>query len=344
MREIPIRGETIRLGQLLKLAGVVASGAEAKAILADEAHQPLVNGDPESRRGRQLHDGDHVRVAGEDLRIVAAQTRSPASSGSAHTEPAADTDRHPAPPTGGASERLALAPAPPPASGVHRPLVIAHRGAWDPAPQNSLAAFERAIELGADGVELDVRRSGDDRLVIVHDARIGASPVSRLTAAQLRARLAPGQAPELEDVLTALAPHRTLVDIELKEDGYVAETMAAVARHLTPDRYVITSFLDPVLSQVRAAVPQARTGLLLAARRPARMLERRVQQSGVDFLALHTALARTGLLDFCARRGLPAWVWTANDPRLVRTLLADPRVEAVITDRTRDTVAQAAGS
>lgn len=378
MREIPIRGDAIRLGQLLKLAGVVASGAEAKAILADEAHQPLVNGDPENRRGRQLHDGDHVRIAGEDLRIVAAQTRSPASPGTVRAEPAANadpgatpdpdrvttpatartatpdprrnpapdrrrnpasnTDQNPTPPTGGASER------PAPAPGVHRPLVIAHRGAWDPAPQNSLAAFERAIELGADGVELDVRRSGNDRLVIVHDARVGVSPVSRLTAAQLRERLAPGQAAELEDVLTALASHRTLVDIELKEDGYVAETMAAVARHLTPDRYVVTSFLDPVLPQVRAAVPQARTGLLLAARRPARMLERRVQQSGADFLALHTALARTGLLDFCARRGLPAWVWTANDPRLVRTLLADPRVEAVITDRTRDTIAQAAGS
>lgn len=342
MREIPIRGDTIRLGQLLKLAGVVASGAEAKAILADVAHQPLVNGDPESRRGRQLHDGDRVRVAGEDLRIVATQTRPPATPGPARAEPAADTVQNPASPARGARERLA--PAPAPAPGVHRPLVIAHRGAWDPAPQNSLAAFERAIKLGADGVELDVRRSGDGRLVIVHDARVGVSPVSRLSAAQLRERLAPGQAPELEDVLSALASHRTLVDIELKEDGYVAETMAAVARHLTPDRYVVTSFLDPVLPQVRAAVPRARTGLLLAARRPARMLERRVQQSGADFLALHTALARTGLLDFCARRGLSAWVWTANDPRLVRTLLADPRVEAVITDRTRDTVAQAAAS
>jgi glycerophosphoryl diester phosphodiesterase len=309
MREIPIRGDTIRLGQLLKLAGVVASGAEAKAILADEEHQPLVNGDPESRRGRQLHDGDHVRVGGEHLRIIASPS-----------------------------------PSPPPSRSVHRPLVIAHRGAWDPAPQNSLAAFERAIELGADGVELDVRRSGDDRLVIVHDPRVGVSPVSRLTATQLRERLAPGQAPDLEDVLAVLASHRALVDIELKEDGYVPQTMAAVARHLAPDRYVVTSFLDPVLAQVRAAAPRARTGLLLAARRPARTLERRVQQSGADFLALHTALARTGLLDFCARRGLPAWVWTANEPRLVRTLLADPRVEAIITDRTRDTVAQLAGS
>ncbi|HTU28103.1 MAG TPA: glycerophosphodiester phosphodiesterase, partial [Solirubrobacteraceae bacterium] len=218
---------------------------------------------------------------------------------------------------------------------------IAHRGAWDPAPQNSIAAFERAFELGADGVELDVRRTADGRLVVVHDQRIGVTPVGRLTGEQLRERLAPGQAPELDAVLATLASRRGLVDIELKEDGYVGDAMAAVARHLTAERYVVTSFLDAVLPQVRDAVPEARTGLLLAARRPARTLERRVEQVAPDFLALHTTLARTGLLEFAARRGLPAWVWTVNEPRLLRALLADPRVQAVITDRTREAVALA---
>jgi hypothetical protein len=167
--------------------------------------------------------------------------------------------------------------------------------------------------------------------------------VGRLTAEQLRERLEPGQAPDLDEVLAALSPRHALVDIELKEDGHVDETMAVVAGHLAPERYVVTSFLDAVLPQVRATVPGARTGLLLAARRPARTLERRLAQVAPDFLALHTTLARTGLLEFAARRRLPAWVWTVNEPRLLRTLLADPRVEAVITDRTHDAVALARG-
>jgi ribosome-associated protein len=62
--EIPIRGDTIRLGQLLKLAGIVDSGSDVKALLAD-AHV-LVNGQPETRRGRQLHVGDVVRVSRPD--------------------------------------------------------------------------------------------------------------------------------------------------------------------------------------------------------------------------------------------------------------------------------------
>jgi ribosome-associated protein len=67
-REIAIAGDTIRLGQLLKLAGIAESGGEAKALLADGVR---VNGEREARRGRQLHPGDLVAAAGETLRVVA---------------------------------------------------------------------------------------------------------------------------------------------------------------------------------------------------------------------------------------------------------------------------------
>ena len=69
MRDVAIRGDMIRLGQLLKLADVVDSGGELKALLAEA--EVLVNGEPESRRGRQLHPGDVVTVAGDELRVVA---------------------------------------------------------------------------------------------------------------------------------------------------------------------------------------------------------------------------------------------------------------------------------
>jgi ribosome-associated protein len=69
VRDVAIRGGMIRLGQLLKLAGVVDSGGELKALLAET--DVLVNGEVEDRRGRQLHDGDVVTVAGDELRVVA---------------------------------------------------------------------------------------------------------------------------------------------------------------------------------------------------------------------------------------------------------------------------------
>jgi ribosome-associated protein len=68
-REIQIQGEMIRLGALLKIAGVIESGGEARPYLA--RYGVLVNGEPEQRRGRQLHPGDEVRVGDETLRLVA---------------------------------------------------------------------------------------------------------------------------------------------------------------------------------------------------------------------------------------------------------------------------------
>jgi ribosome-associated protein len=66
--DIEIRGDSIRLGQLLKFAGVASSGDEAKAILAQG--RVRVNGKPEARRGSQIHPGDIVHAGGEQIRVL----------------------------------------------------------------------------------------------------------------------------------------------------------------------------------------------------------------------------------------------------------------------------------
>jgi ribosome-associated protein len=71
-RAIEITGDMIRLGQLLKLADAAIDGADAKALIADG--QVSVNGEPELRRGRQLHPGDVVRVGSDQLRIAARRS------------------------------------------------------------------------------------------------------------------------------------------------------------------------------------------------------------------------------------------------------------------------------
>jgi ribosome-associated protein len=71
-REIPIRGQMIRLGQLLKLAGVIDSGAEVKAFLSVEP--VLVNGEREARRGRQLFPGDIVRIGEREFHLTSTTT------------------------------------------------------------------------------------------------------------------------------------------------------------------------------------------------------------------------------------------------------------------------------
>jgi glycerophosphoryl diester phosphodiesterase len=156
--------------------------------------------------------------------------------------------------------------------------------------------------------------------------------VAALEHQQVQARMKDGQAPAFEAVLDLVAG-RIAIDVELKETGYVEEAMAVIGARLGPDQYVITSFRDAVLPAVKRCEPDARTGLLIGPRRRMRELERRVRQTRVDFLAPHITIARPGLLHWAAGRGLGSWVWTVNDPRVMRRLAADARVEAVITDR-----------
>ena len=71
MREVRLRGDMIRLGQLLKLAGIRDTGGEVKELLAEQA--VTVNGESEARRGRQLHPGDVIRVEGDEIQLVAGR-------------------------------------------------------------------------------------------------------------------------------------------------------------------------------------------------------------------------------------------------------------------------------
>ena len=207
-------------------------------------------------------------------------------------------------------------PPPVPREAATRPLIVAHRGAWDQAPQNSLAAVRRAAALGCDGIEIDVRRTADGHMVVVHDARLGWRSVGRLEHREVQARMEAGQAPLLRDVLDAAAG-RLLVDVELKEDGYVPETIEVVAGRLAPDAFVVTSFAPGVLAQVKHHRPQTRTGLLIGPR-GAREVERRVRAAAADFVAPHVSMVRAGILEWAAQRELAAWVWTVNDARTLR--------------------------
>jgi glycerophosphoryl diester phosphodiesterase len=214
------------------------------------------------------------------------------------------------------------------------PLVIAHRGAWGAdAPQNSLAALEAAIALGCDMVELDVRRTRDGRLIAFHDAKITGTAVAALDREQLLARVGPGQAPLLEEMLER-ARDRIALDIDLKEDGYTEQLTGVLARHVEPRGYVVTSFRPAALAAIRQDAPQTRTGLLLRpVHRPG--VERRMLASGADFIAPHATVARTTLLTWASGRHLESFVWTVNDVRPLRALLGDARVAGIITDRPR---------
>lgn len=146
-----------------------------------------------------------------------------------------------------------------------RPLIISHRGRCAGARfDNTLDAFRGAIACGSDGIEMDVRRTADRKLVIFHDRKIARKKVNRLTYPAM-SRFAEFEIPLLEDVLK-LAAKRAFAAIELKEAGYEEHVLEEVTRHLGFDEFIIISFLPRALRAVKRLEPRARTGLLFHSR------------------------------------------------------------------------------
>ena len=214
-------------------------------------------------------------------------------------------------------------------------MVIAHRGAWGPAApgapaENTLEAFEAAIALGADMIELDVRRTRDGHLVVFHDARVKTIPTSSMRYEALKIKGTRSRPPLLDEVL-ALTKGRIALNLEVKEPGYVVDTIALLQRH-DFERCVLTSFLDDVVLEAKTLAPERKAGLLIATGLR-RALTTRVPATKADTLGLHRRLADAAALGKVAAAGVRCVIWTVNAPRALDRYLGDPAVEGVITDR-----------
>jgi glycerophosphoryl diester phosphodiesterase len=139
---------------------------------------------------------------------------------------------------------------------------IAHRGANQLAPENTLEAFRKAHEGGAQAIELDVQRTRDGQLVVLHDDTLDRTTSRRgRVDAQTLADLQ-GAVPTLDEVL-GWARGRVRVDIELKTSGYAGPVVECVRRHGLEREVMVTSFSREALDEVRQQAPELLTGQLL---------------------------------------------------------------------------------
>ncbi len=221
--------------------------------------------------------------------------------------------------------------------------IIAHRGASALVSfENTIEAFEKAIEIGADAMEFDVRRTRDGVLVSFHDEAVGGEKIADLSFGELQA-IAAGRGfavPTIEEIFS-MARGRIFLDIELKEAGYEGEIVALAMKHLEVGGFVMTSFLDRVIIAVKRIEPRIVTGLLLGLDKPKEGILRRLvelfpgfrlRRCRSDFVAPNYQLLLLGFLARMRRIGMPVFVWTVNDPAMIERLLASG-VHSVITDR-----------
>lgn len=220
--------------------------------------------------------------------------------------------------------------------------ITAHRGASASAPENTMAAFRAAMEAGATYAELDVQRTADGRIIVLHDAdvlRMGGDPrkVKDLTAAELQAvdigrKYDPkftGQVPPTLEEVIALVRGRMKINVELKynvpDPGLVPAVIDLLKREAFLDQVVITSLDYAALKQVESLEPRLPTGHIVTA------AVGNVLRSEADFLSLNSARASASLVRKAHAAGKGVHVWTVNKPEVMLRMI-ERGVDNIITD------------
>jgi glycerophosphoryl diester phosphodiesterase len=227
-------------------------------------------------------------------------------------------------------------------------MVVAHRGASVEQPENTIEAFEAAIDAGADAVEFDVRMTADGHAVVMHDPDVsrttdGNGLVSRMALEEIR-RLG---VPTLEEGLRCLAG-RAAADIEIKnlpgEPGFTPDREEAVEATLDaldavsfPGQVIVTSFNPASIDHSRALRPEVPTGLLTEYEVDAEEALTRATEHGHPWVlpfVLKVLEAGDGFADRVHAGGALLGVWIADDPDTARRLF-ELGADAVATNDPR---------
>ena len=228
------------------------------------------------------------------------------------------------------------------------PFVWAHRGASGYMPENTLCAFEKAIEMGADGIELDIQLTKDGEIVVIHDETIdrtadGKGWVKDYTLEELRQfnynkthpEVEHADIPTMREVFELIKPTNLVINIELKTGIVFYDRLEERIVELTKemgmeDRVIYSSFNHYTVVKIHNLKPDARVGFLYADG-PIDMPEYGVKH-GVE--ALHPALYNIqypGFVQECKVKGLKLHVWTVNEEQYMH-MCCQAGVDAIITN------------
>ena len=225
---------------------------------------------------------------------------------------------------------------------------FAHRGASAAAPENTMAAFRKGLELGATGIETDVQMTSDGAVVVIHDESLnrttsGSGYVKDKTLREVldvdagswfSPEFAGERIPTLDELLDLLQGRETILNIELKNGtllypGMEEKVIAAVREQGMSDRVVISSFNHYSLAYCKSLAPEIRTGILYGEGlyRPwnyAATLQ-------ADALHAHHSSVLPEFVNAAVEKGIVYHPWTVNDPERMQALI-DAEVAGIITD------------
>lgn len=229
---------------------------------------------------------------------------------------------------------------------MRQPWIIAHRGASGHAPENTLAAFERAVQLGATFIETDLQLTRDAQFVAMHDAYLdrttnGHGAVHDHTLVQLR-ELDAGKwfdrefmderIPTLEEILRFASKEDVVFYLEIKYSSAWGMHQTLVGELAKPEnaaRTIVISFDPATLDSLRRFEPAIMTGLLVEKARPDPV--KTALDAGARQLCPNIGLVTPELVDQAHRADLQVVTWTVNDVDKMRAAM-DAGVDGIMTD------------
>jgi glycerophosphoryl diester phosphodiesterase len=216
--------------------------------------------------------------------------------------------------------------------------IIAHRGAPELARENTLESFAIAVESGAHMIEFDLRKTVDGSIVVHHDPYISFQGVNydiaRITHKELNSIAGKKSyaVPTLTDVLQMFSG-KTTFDIEIKESGYEEEITEIVDKFLKKQEYIFTSFNVSVTSRLKHLSGENKVGLLVE--NSELLMEYSSAEADLFCPSKNLYTSHKDFFTAVHKRGLLIAVWTVNSDKLLETLISDPCVDAIITNRCR---------
>ena len=226
-------------------------------------------------------------------------------------------------------------------------LFIAHRGASGYAPENTLAAFREAIEIGADGVECDVHCTKDGQVVVIHDYVLNRTTdakglIKQMTLDEVKKadagswfdpQFAGERVPTLREVLE-LTKGKIVTVIEIKPDNITDKVVGEIENAAAVDDVVLQSFHPSVVRRAQELNPQIPRALLVSGRKaigrlskyrhgmPCLYLIQKAAEVDAGVLNLSSKIITPQLVKESHRRGISVWAWTVDDEAEMKRLAA----------------------
>ena len=232
--------------------------------------------------------------------------------------------------------------------------IVGHRGCNELKYSNTIESFLKGIELGADMIEFDIRRTGDGVLIIHHDEDVFGNNIKDYEYKFLKSlAFEKGlQIPTVEETLVILRGKTKLV-VELKEKGYEKEVVSKIEEYFNDDEFVVISFHGEIIRGIKEKYQNVTVGLLLGFEySELKAMNPRINHIGLlteryrelfpwksvknckaDFIAPHFDLLCLGLLKSAYKKNIPVFVWTVNNERLIKKLIKGRLTSGIISDK-----------